>query len=108
MHSEAKRLCRQTLSIITHRKNVKGNQHANIWVKNCQTELMVEIYFKGLVRAIGKAYNLARITIKTHKGDEKCLLWWSPSVTLEKNNDVLRLLAIFLILCFTTYLSLPN
>ena len=25
-----------------------------IWVKNFQTELMVEIYFKSLVRAIGK------------------------------------------------------
>ena len=25
-----------------------------IWLKNFQTELMVEIYFKSLVRAIGK------------------------------------------------------
>ena len=27
-----------------------------IWVKNLQTELMVEIYFKSLVRAIGKVF----------------------------------------------------
>ena len=27
-----------------------------IWVKNLQTELMVEIYSKSLVRAIGKVF----------------------------------------------------
>ena len=29
-------------------------QHSGLWVKTFQTELMVEIYSKSLVRAIGK------------------------------------------------------
>ena len=40
---------------------------------------------------------LARSPVKTHKGDEKLLLlvnkqlfWWSASITLINNNDVLR------------------
>ena len=69
-----------------------------IWVKKCQTELMVEIYFKSLVRAIGKVLlrKVCWSTIKTHKGDKKKwslfvnkqLFWWSASMTLDNNNDV--------------------
>ena len=66
-----------------------------IQVKNVQTELMVEIYSNGLVRAIGKVLHIARTPIKTHKGDEKWplfvnkqLFWWSASITLDNNNDV--------------------
>ena len=40
--------------------------------------------------------DLARTPIKTHKGDEKRplfvnkqLFWWSASITLDNNNDVL-------------------
>ena len=41
--------------------------------------------------------NLARPPIKIHKGDEKWplfnvnkqLFWWSASITLDNNNDVL-------------------
>ena len=37
-----------------------------------QNELMVKIYSKSLVRAIGKVFlNLARRPIKTHKDNEK-------------------------------------
>ena len=59
---------------------------------------MVEIYSKVLVKAIGKVLllNLARTPIKTPKGDEKWplfvnkqLFWWSASITLDNNNDVL-------------------
>ena len=62
-----------------------------IRVKDLQTELMVEIYSKSLARAIGKVLlmKLARIQIKTHKGDEKWplfvnkqLVWWSASKTI--------------------------
>ena len=67
-----------------------------MWVKKIQTELMVEIYSKSLVRAIGKTLNLARKPIKTHKGDEKWplfvnkqLFWWSASITLDNHNAVL-------------------
>ena len=70
-----------------------------IRVKRFQNELMVEIYFKGLVRAIGKVLCMifnARTPIKTHKGDEKLplfinkqLFWCSASTTLDNNNDVL-------------------
>ena len=62
-----------------------------IWVKNVHTELMVEIYSKSLVRAIGKVF-----PIKTHKGDAKWplfvnkqLYWWSASTTFDNNNGVL-------------------
>ena len=69
-----------------------------IRVKTFQTELMVEICSKRLVRAIGKYYsgNLARTPIKTPKGDEKWplfvnnqLFWWSTSIALDNNNGVL-------------------
>ena len=69
-----------------------------IWVNISQTESIVEIYSKSLVRAIGKVLllNLARTPIKTHKGDEKWplfvnnqLFWWSKSITLDNNNGVL-------------------
>ena len=57
---------------------------------------MVEIYSTSLVRAIGKVLNLARTSIKTHKGDEKWPLFvniqlflWSTSITLDNNNAVL-------------------
>ena len=55
---------------------------------------MCQIYSKSLVRAIGKI--LIRTPIKTHKGDEKWLLfvnkqlfWWSASITMDNNKDVL-------------------
>ena len=56
------------------------------------------LYPKGLVRAIGKVLlmKLARTTIKTNKGYEKWpllvnkpLFWWSASIALDNNNDVL-------------------
>ena len=60
---------------------------------------MSEIYSKSPARAIGKkfySWNLARTPIETYKGDEKWpllvnkqLFWWSTSITLENNNDVL-------------------
>ena len=56
-----------------------------------QNELMVEMYSKSLVRAIGEGF-LARTSIKTYKGDEKWplfvnkqLFWWSASITLDNN-----------------------
>ena len=56
---------------------------------------MVEIYSKSLVRAIGNVLPM-KLTIKTHKGDEKWplfvnkrLFWWSASITLNSNNAVL-------------------
>ena len=55
---------------------------------------MVKIYSKCLVKYCAR--NLARTQIKTHKGDEKRplfvnkqLFWWSASITLGNNNDVL-------------------
>ena len=68
-----------------------------IWVNFFQTELISEIYSKSQVRAIGKVLLiLARTPIKTHKGDgkwplfeNKQLFWWSASITLDNNNDVL-------------------
>ena len=75
-----------------------------IWVKFVQTELMVEICSKSLVRAIGKVllYNLATTPINTHKGDGKWplfvnrqLFWWSASITLDNNNAVLTDLKAF-------------
>ena len=55
---------------------------------------MSEIYFKSPVRAFGKVLLMKQI--KTHKGDEKRplfvnkqLFWWSASITLDNNNDVL-------------------
>ena len=58
---------------------------------------MVEIFSKSLVRATGKVLRMQFITpIKTHEGDEKWplfvnkqLFWWSASITLDNNNDVL-------------------
>ena len=59
---------------------------------------MVEIYSKSLVRAIGIVLrmNMARTSIKTHKGGEKWPLFvnkwlycWSASITLDNNNNVL-------------------
>ena len=71
-----------------------------IWVTFFQTELMVEICSKSVVRAIGKVLlikiNLARTPIKTPKGDEKWplfvnkqLFWWSASIILDNNNAIL-------------------
>ena len=63
-----------------------------------QIELIVEICSKSLVRAIGKVLliNLARISIKTHKGEEKWPLFvnkqlflWFASITLDNNIAVL-------------------
>ena len=59
---------------------------------------MVEIYFYSLVRAIGTVFlmKFSSTPIKTHKGDEKWplfvnkqLFWWSTSITLDNNNEVL-------------------
>ena len=58
---------------------------------------MVEICSKGLVRAIGKVLLVNfKTPIKTHEGDGKWplfvnkeLFWWSASITLDNNNDVL-------------------
>ena len=67
-------------------------------VKDFLNELMVEIQYKSLVRDMVKCYpcNLAKTSIKPHKGDEKWplfvnkqLFWWSASITLDNNNDVL-------------------
>ena len=68
-----------------------------IWQKIVQTELMVEIYSKSLVRAFGKVSLMKfRTPTKTHKGDEKWplfgkkqLFWWSASIRLDNNNAVL-------------------
>ena len=69
-----------------------------IWVKYLQTELMVEIYSKSLVRAIGKVFlvKMSKNPIKTHKGDAKWplfinkqLFWWSTSIPSDNNNGVL-------------------
>ena len=85
-----------------------------IWVNIFQTELMVEICSKSLVRAIGKRliFFLARTPIKTHKGDEKWplfvnkqLFWWSASITLNNNNAVLTDLHAFFSLNTLPYTS---
>ena len=82
----------------TNRSEVlKGHntQHSGQFFQN---ELMVEIYFKSLVRAIGKALcmEFSRTPTKTRKGDKKWPLFvnkqlfqWSASITLDNNNDVL-------------------
>ena len=52
--------------------------------------------------------NLDKTPIKTHKGDDKHslfvnkqLFWWSASITLDNNNDVLtEFLAIFSLYTF--------
>ena len=63
-----------------------------------QTEIVVQICSKSLIRATGKVLliKLARTPIKTHKGDEKWpllvnkqLFWWSASIILDNNNGVL-------------------
>ena len=61
----------------------------NQWLKSI-TRVLLELLVKYY------AWNLARIPIKTHKGDErwplfvnKQLFWWSASTTLGNNNDVL-------------------
>ena len=62
---------------------------------------MTEIYSKRLVRAIGNVLFMKfsqnmRTLIKTHKIDgmwplfvNKQLFWWSASISLDNNNDVL-------------------
>ena len=69
-----------------------------ILVKKIQTELMVKIYSKSLVRAIGKVLHMtsSRTPIKTCRGDEKWplfvnkqLFWWSASIIMDNDNDVL-------------------
>ena len=65
-----------------------------IQVNFFQNELMVEIFSKSLVRGIGK---VLLMKFKTHKVDEKWplfvnkqLFWWSTSIILDNNNDVLE------------------
>ena len=60
------------------------------------TKLMVKIYSKSLVTAIGKVLLMISTHIKTHKGDEKRPLFvnkqlfcWSASITLDNNKDAL-------------------
>ena len=69
-----------------------------IWVRIFETELMIEIYSKSLVRAIGNVLILKSNleTNSIHKTDSewplfvnKQLFWWSPSITLDNNNAVL-------------------
>ena len=58
---------------------------------------MVEVYSKGVVRATGKVFHmkLTRAPIKTHEGHDKWplfvnkQLFWSVSITVDNNNDVL-------------------
>ena len=82
---------------------------------------IIDIVFRGVKVKISeirlKSENLhpCRIPIRTHKSDEKWplfvnkqLFWWSASITLDNNNEILRLLAIFLTLYFTTYLSVDQ
>ena len=59
---------------------------------------MVEIYSKSLVTAIGKVSLMTFSWNTNQKGDEKWpsfiyrqLFWWSASIILENNNDVLKL-----------------
>ena len=63
----------------------------NLWLKSIlrvQLELLVKYY----------SSNLARTPIKTHKDDEKWplyvnklqLFWWSASIILNNNNDILK------------------
>ena len=67
-------------------------------VKKIQNELMIDIYSKSLVRAIGKVLlmKFSSAPIQTDKGDDKWplfvnkqLCWWSASLTLDNNNGVL-------------------
>ena len=82
--------------------------------KRNQNKLMVEIYSKRLVRAIGKVLLLKfRAPIKTHKGDGKWLLfvnkqlfWLSASTTLDNNNDVLTDFYPFFSLCTLPHSSI--
>ena len=79
---------------------LKGtNRHHNghMGKKNVKSEIMVEIYPKSLVRAIGKELvMIVRTLIKIHKGDgkwplfvNKQLFCWSASILLDNNNGVL-------------------
>ena len=67
-------------------------------VKRFQTELMVEIYSKSLVRAIGNVLlmKFTRSPINIHKDADKWPLFvnkqlfqWSASITLDNKSDVL-------------------
>ena len=81
--------------------DVKGTHHTAKWSyrsKYFQTDLIVEIYSKSLVRATGKVLHMkfSQNTNQTHKGDEKwplCinkqLFWWSTAIKLDNKNDVL-------------------
>ena len=79
---------------------IKGHntQHNSPTGQSISKSIMVEIFFKSIVRAIGKVLlmKLTRTPIKTHKGDEKWPLFvnkqlfcWSASITLGNNNAVL-------------------
>ena len=51
---------------------------------------MSEIYSKSPVRAIGKVL-LMQLSYNTQESDGKwhLLFWWSASITLDNNNNVL-------------------
>ena len=69
-----------------------------ILVNFIQTELIVEIYSKRLVRAIGKilfmklSHNTNQTHIKVMQNGlcfvNKQLFWWFASITLDINNGV--------------------
>ena len=58
-------------------------------------KLMVEIYSKGPVRAIGKVFIMkrARTPIKTHKGDAKCKQ--TAVLVVRINNIILTITKLF-------------
>ena len=87
-------LNRVTLTLFSGTSLKETNtQHSGHADQNFQTEFMVEIYSKSLVRAIGEVVLMK--LIKTHKGDGKGpllvnkLFWWPTPITLDNNNDVL-------------------
>ena len=65
-----------------------------ICVNICQNELLVEIYSKSLVRAIGKVLHMEFKLKHQLKGNEKWPLFvnkwlflWFASITLDNNNN---------------------
>ena len=75
--------------------NTKNSGHTG---QNFKTKLMSEIYSQSQFRAIGKVLLMksSKTPFKTHEGDEnwplfvnKQLFFWSASITLDNNNEVL-------------------
>ena len=84
-----------------HRTYQRDTTHSIvvIQVKMFQNEYTVEMYSKNLVRAIGRVLLMKssqNTDYKPYNGDDKWplfvnkqLYWWSTSITLDSNNDVL-------------------